>query len=117
MVRIMLAKRPMRQNFSLWVVLAAVWLGTGGSAVAQRSQPGESQVSSDDHASRARRLQEERRIAAEQRRGQKLKKPRKGEHAPEAQVPELDPNSAGLAFLLLAGSAMLLVDRRRLRQV
>jgi hypothetical protein len=116
MARIMLANRPMRLNLSLLVVVVAVWLGSGEGALAQPSQPGASQVSSEDHASRARRLQEERRIAAEHRRGRKVKKPHKGEHAPEAQVPELDPNSGGLAFALLAGGAMLLRDRRRSSQ-
>ena len=48
------------------------------------------------------------------RKRKKVRKRAKGQMV-VASVPELDPNAAGLALVLLIGGTLLLVDRRRVR--
>jgi hypothetical protein len=112
MARMMLYAPRMRSITGLLAVVAVVWLGLGSRALAERTQSGTSQVSLEDQL-QANRVQAGNRVAAEHQRGKKARKPRRGEPVPQQEVPELDPNAAGLAFVLLASGAMLFADRRR----
>ncbi len=98
MVRIVLCSPRMRSTLAFVVVLAAVWAGTGGRAFAEKTIVGTQNV------------------AVEPQPGVKVTQLRKGELLAPAAVPELDPNAAALALVLLAGSALMAADRRRVQR-
>lgn len=104
----------MRIAVRFLVVLAALWVGPGGVALAQSSTPGETRVSLDEELARSRESLERRRVTVERRAGKELRQMRRGEIVPDViEVPELDPKNGGLGLVLLVGGALIVLDRRR----
>jgi hypothetical protein len=114
----------MRQLSHIVIIVSAVVLGVAGSALAEESvgataeTAGKSGAAQKVTSSRLQKIHTRRYV-----KGHKQVKYRpelkrrevtldKGELV-TAQVPELDPNAAGLALVLLAGGSLILVDRRR----
>lgn len=107
--------RSLAITIAVWVMCS---FGLGGRAFADPTVPGATEVSADHrtrlvHAKPMREVGATKRVLFEQKMGIRVTKLRKGERLAPAEVPELDPNAAGLALALLVGGALLFVDRRR----
>jgi hypothetical protein len=94
-------------------VVAALSVGVCRHALAEDIHPGD-----DLHkVSDAKKPHTPNRVVIDPNTGvKKVRKLRRGEYLAPVEAPELNPNAAGLALVLLAGSALLYVDRRRMQR-
>jgi hypothetical protein len=103
----------MRTTAGLLTVLATLSIG-GGHALAERTELASTKVPLDPRAHAIKSTPGANRMRFEQKMGVRAHL-RRGEHLAPVEAPELDPNAAGGALALLAGGALLFVDRRTSR--
>ncbi|MDD9933052.1 MAG: hypothetical protein OXT09_05585 [Myxococcales bacterium] len=90
------------------LLTAALWLSVAVPAMAEGND-GVTRVGDG-----VTTLEQQAKLQTIDRKRKKVRKRAKGQMV-VASVPELDPNAAGLALVLLIGGTLLLVDRRRVR--
>ncbi len=103
----------MRSTLIKILLVSGLWLGLAMPALAAPERPGVTQVGEGKRqVRRADRVKLDKRQLNPKRK--KVRTRAKGQQV-VASVPELDPNAAGLALILLAGGTLLIIDRRRVQ--